>query len=109
MFAIEIRELLPLPGRLRVIASIEEPGEVMTRILAHQERGCGAAGPERAPIARAERRRGGRRSCCEADARGASAPDLLQTRCERGNCGRQAVSGTRIHGQGLVTAGASSP
>lgn len=37
-------------GKLVIIASIEEP-EVIARILAHQERGCGAAEPERAPIA----------------------------------------------------------
>ncbi len=50
VFAIEIENCCRCQGRLRVIASIEEP-EVIARILAHQERGCGAAEPERAPIA----------------------------------------------------------
>jgi hypothetical protein len=50
VFAIEIENCCRCQGRLRVIASLEEP-EVIARILAHQERGCGAAEPERAPIA----------------------------------------------------------
>jgi hypothetical protein len=45
-------------GRLRVIASIEEP-EVIARILAHRQRECVAAEPELAPVgARAPPRQG---------------------------------------------------
>ena len=58
VFAIEIDTCARCQGRLRVIASIEEP-EVIARILAHRERDCGAAEPELAPIvARAPPRQG---------------------------------------------------
>ena len=58
VFAIEIETCGSCRGRLRVIASIEEP-EVIARILAHRERDCGAAEPELAPIvARAPPRQG---------------------------------------------------
>ncbi len=50
VFAIEIETCVRCQGRLRVIASIEEP-EVIARILAYRERDCGAAEPELAPIA----------------------------------------------------------
>ena len=50
VFAIEIDHCARCQGRLRVIASIEEP-EVIARILAHRDRDGGAAEPELAPIA----------------------------------------------------------
>jgi len=50
VFAIEIETCARCQGRLRVIASIEEP-EVIARFLAHRERDCGAAEPELGPIA----------------------------------------------------------
>jgi hypothetical protein len=58
VFAIEIDTCARCQGRLRVIASIEEP-VVIARILAHRERDGGAAEPELAPIvARAPPRQG---------------------------------------------------
>jgi hypothetical protein len=58
VFAIEIDTCARCQGRLRVIASIEEP-EVIARILAHRERDGGAAAPALAPIvARAPPRQG---------------------------------------------------
>lgn len=60
MFALEIETCARCQGRLRVIASIEEPA-VIARILAHRERDCGAAEPELAPIvARAPPRQAGK-------------------------------------------------
>jgi hypothetical protein len=58
VFAIEIATCVRCQGRLRVIASIEEP-EVIARILAHRQRECLAAEPELAPVgARAAPRQG---------------------------------------------------
>jgi len=58
VFAIEIDTCVRCQGRLRVIASIEEP-EVIARILAHRDRSLDTAEPERAPIvARAPPRQG---------------------------------------------------
>ena len=50
VFAIEIDTCARCQGRLRVIASIEEP-EVIARILAHRDRESDGAEPELAPIA----------------------------------------------------------
>jgi hypothetical protein len=50
VFAIEIDTCARCQGRLRVIASIEEP-EVIALILAHRDLECGAAAPALAPIA----------------------------------------------------------
>jgi hypothetical protein len=50
VFAIQIDRCARCHGRLRVIASIEEP-EVIARILAHRDRDCGRQEPELAPIA----------------------------------------------------------
>ncbi len=58
VFGIEIDTCARCQGRLRVIASIEEP-EVIVRVLAHRERYGGAAEAELAPIvARAPPRQG---------------------------------------------------
>ena len=53
VFAIEIDICARCQGRLRVIASIEEP-ELIASTLAHRDRDGGAAEPELAPIARCE-------------------------------------------------------
>jgi hypothetical protein len=50
VFAIEIETCGRCQGRLRVIASIEEPA-VIARILAHRDREGGGPEPELAPIA----------------------------------------------------------
>ena len=50
VFAIEIDTCARCQGRLRVIASIEEPA-VIARILAHRDRASGGPEPELAPIA----------------------------------------------------------
>ena len=50
VFAIEIDTCARCQGRLRVIASIQEP-EVIARILAHRDRDVGGPEPELAPIA----------------------------------------------------------
>ncbi len=50
VFAIEIETCARCQGRLRVIASIEEP-EVIARILAHRERSQDMAEPEHWPMA----------------------------------------------------------
>ena len=49
VFAIEIEACARCQGRLRVIASIEEP-EAIVRILAHRARECGAAEPQLVPL-----------------------------------------------------------
>jgi hypothetical protein len=49
VFAIEIDNCARCQGRLRVIASIEEP-ELIARILAHRERESDAAAPQLAPL-----------------------------------------------------------
>ncbi len=50
VFAIEIETCVRCQGRLRVIASIEEP-EVIARILAHWERSMDMSEPKHSPIA----------------------------------------------------------
>lgn len=50
VFAIEIDTCVRCQGRLRVIASIEEP-EVIARILAHWERSMDMSEPKHSPMA----------------------------------------------------------
>ncbi|MBM4233389.1 MAG: hypothetical protein FJ160_04285 [Gammaproteobacteria bacterium] len=50
MFAIEIETCGRCQGRLRMIASIEEP-ELIARILAHREPSMDMAEPEHLPMA----------------------------------------------------------
>jgi len=50
VFAIEIETCACCQGRLRMIASLEEP-ELVARILAHRERSMDMAEPEHLPMA----------------------------------------------------------
>ena len=50
VFAIEIDTCARCQGRLRVIASIQEP-ELIARMLAHRERSMDMAEPEHLPMA----------------------------------------------------------
>jgi len=47
VFGIEIESCAPCGARLKIVASIEDPG-VIARILAHRDRASGRAQPERA-------------------------------------------------------------